>query len=646
MEGEGEFEFNEEELVDFEGSDYSIEFDEEFGDEDVGAPLTSTKVENILYEQTEHIKQPERRTGYPFSGDQISTAVCSTTERSEIEAENATPNLLVIRHSCSQEGVESGEIEEDKDEKEDGAASQTASSFDATNLEDKGWQGRDRKHLRADLEDGELEDAAMPEPFDHEGEANTEACRISDKCIGQERKRRNFKFLSEWQRDEKEKESMEAQSTATLSMQNHLRGSSFGGKRLMGTVNVFSTKTYSCWPAGTRGSNMHVFGHPHGNLGPGVMAPTRPLMPRGLHGPVNQFGVPLGMLTPIQFQEALMQEQMMMSNHALHLGVNGRPSFNMDVPPYPFVGMDYFGARPRGMMHIQPHGPGMVPPINYLGSFENTSRIQRPIFGVGRNLGRGSYANMGGRGGSFARNGFGRPASWPSNPFDMPSAGRGRGRGQIDPLSLRHEQSLNAQRIQVRVEDMAGLGHEVLITDVNNADKMQQDARKTLNPIESDNNVNSKNSNTNNAQQQSNSENIDKSGPHSASNGTVKNRSISNITKSSIEDDGKTTVSSMLPAFTSNSREAGPGATNMIKLGTPVQRSRVLSVGGLPEGTPLSVVIEAFEKQGKIMQDVKKEEKEDLFTITFSTLLEAVSAKRLLHRSVVGGKQITVDYSV
>lgn len=28
--------------------------------------------------------------------------------------------------------------------------------------------------------------------------------------------------------------------------------------------------------------------------------------------------------------------------------------------------------------------------------------------------------------------------------------------------------------------------------------------------------------------------------------------------------------------------------------------SRVLTVGGLPEGTPLSIVIEAFEKQGKI----------------------------------------------
>lgn len=163
MEGEGEFEFNEEELVDFEGSDYSIELDEEFGDEEVGASLTSTNVETILFEQTEYVKQPER-TVCPFSGGQISTAMCSTTERSEMEAENAAPKLLVIRHSCSQEGVESGEIEEDKDEKEDGAASQTASSVDTRNLEDKGWHDKDRKHLRADLEDGELEDAAMVIP--------------------------------------------------------------------------------------------------------------------------------------------------------------------------------------------------------------------------------------------------------------------------------------------------------------------------------------------------------------------------------------------------------------------------------------------------------------------------------------------------
>ena len=113
MEGEGEFEVNEEELVDFEGSDYSIELDEEFGDEEVGAPLTSTKVENILFEQVEYVKQPER-TVCPFSGGQISTAMCSTTERSEIEAENAAPKFLVIRHSCSQEGVESGKFRRTK----------------------------------------------------------------------------------------------------------------------------------------------------------------------------------------------------------------------------------------------------------------------------------------------------------------------------------------------------------------------------------------------------------------------------------------------------------------------------------------------------------------------------------------------------
>ncbi|KAH9307039.1 hypothetical protein KI387_011443, partial [Taxus chinensis] len=470
-------------------------------------------------------------------------------------------------------------------------------------LEDKGWQGRDRKHLRADLEDGELEDAATPEAFGYEGEGNMEVCRKSDKYIRQERKRRNFMCLAEWQKDEKGKESMEAQSSAIGAMQYHSRG-----RRSDHSGN------FPRFKPGTRGSNMHIFGHPHSNLSPGLMAPTRPLMPRGMRGPVNQFGVPLGMPTPIQFQEALMQEQMMMSNHALHMGVNGHPSFNADVPPYPLFGMDYFGARPRGMMHLQPNGPGMVPPINCFGAFENTNRVQRPIFGVGRSVGRGSCANIGGRRGSFARNGFGRPAAWSSTPFDMPALGRGRGRSQLESLSRGHEQSINTQRVQFSVEE--GLRYEVPIIDVNNADKMKQDGRKTWNPMESENIASSKN--TNATQQESDSGNIERNGPSSASLSVVKTYSISNMTNSSIEDDGKTTVSNMLQA-----------STNMIKLGVPVQRSRALSVGGLPESTPLSVVIEAFEKQGKIM-DVKKE-KEDVFIITFSTLLEAVSAKRLLH---------------
>uniref|UniRef100_A0A7I4AB54 RRM domain-containing protein n=1 Tax=Physcomitrium patens TaxID=3218 RepID=A0A7I4AB54_PHYPA len=91
----------------------------------------------------------------------------------------------------------------------------------------------------------------------------------------------------------------------------------------------------------------------------------------------------------------------------------------------------------------------------------------------------------------------------------------------------------------------------------------------------------------------------------------------------------------------------GMGATgnNLIRLGGPVTKSRVLSVSGFPENTSMAVVVEAFEKQGKIL-DFKKDEKGNAFRITFSSVDEAVSAKRSLHRTLLNGRQITVDYTV
>lgn len=218
-----------------------------------------------------------------------------------------------------------------------------------------------------------------------------------------------------------------------------------------------------------------------------------------------------------------------------------------------------------------------------------------------------------GRGGSFPRNGFGRPTTWPSSPIDMQAIGRGRGRGhQQEPDKVK-----NSEVGRFRVELMVGVGQKIPV-DVNKAEKIGQGKRMKWNPMETKNTAGGKN--TSDAQQRSDPQ------------------------KTSGEDYAKSVVLRTLQA-TNNSREAEPNTVNMIQLGGPVQRSRVLTVGGLPEGTPLSIVIEAFEKQGKI-EDVKKRQRGDAFTITFSTLHEAVSAKRLLHRSVLCGKQITVDYFI
>lgn len=597
---EGELEFREEELVDFEGSDYSIEYDDEFGyEEEMGGPLSSTISEDILLEQTEHCEQPRRKNAF-LTGDHINSTVGHTIEGLEFEVGDAQPNHL----DHTQDAAESGDIEEGKYEKDDFTVSRISSSFDTNILDYKGSQVGAKKHLRADLEDGELDDAAMPEAFNYEALGNMDVSRASEECIGKERKKRNFEDASECQTVVKGKESKETWLTIRTARQNRPRG----------RQSDYSANFAKGKPAGCRGPDMHMFGLAHANLAPCLMGPTRPLMPRGLGGPLHHFGGPLGMSASIQFQDALLQEQIMMSNHPIQLGMHGprHPPFNMNVPPpHLFADVDYFGHGPRGMMHIQPRGPNMVPPVNCVGALDNTGRGQMSMYGAGRSLLRGSCSNIGGRGGSFPRNGFGRPATWPSSPIDIQAIGRGRGQGHQVEL----DEVKNTQVGQFRLELMVGVGQKIPV-DVNKADKIVQGKRMKWIPMKTKNSTSGEN--------------------------TSDARQLSDGQKTSVEDCRNSVVSSM-PQATNKSQEPGPSTANMIQLGGPVQRSRVLTVGGLPEGTPLSIVIEAFEKQGKI-EDVKKRESGDAFTITFSTLHEAVSAKRLLHRSILRGKQITVDY--
>lgn len=597
---EGELEFREEELVDFEGSDYSIEYNDEFGyEEEVGGPLSSTKSEDILQEQTEHCEQPRRKIA-SLTGDHINSTVGRTTEGLEFEVGDSQPKHL----DHIQDAAESGEIEEGKYDKDDFTVSRISSSFDTNILDYKGSQVGAKKHLRADLEDGELDDAAMPEGFNHEALGNMEVSRASEECIGKERKKRNFEHDSECQTVVKGKESKETLLTIRTARQNRPRG----------RQSDYSANFAKGKPAGCRGPDMHMFGFPHANLAPCLMGPTRPLMPRGLGGPLHHFGGPLGMSASIQFQDALLQEQIMMSNHPMQLGMPGprHPPFNINVPPaHLFADVDYFGPGPRGMMHIQPRGPNMVPPVNCVGALDNTGWGQMSMSGAGRSLLQGPCSNIGGRGGSFPRNGFGRAATWPSSPIDIQAIGRGRGRGFQAEL----DEVKNSQVGQFRLELMVGVGQKIPV-DVNKADKIVQGKRVKWIPMKTRNTTSGEN--------------------------TSDARQLSDCQKTSGEDCGNSVVSSMSQA-TNKSQEAGPSTANMVQLGGPVQRSRVLTVGGLPEGTPLSIVIEAFENQGKI-EDVKKRERGDAFTITFSTLHEAVSAKRLLHRSILRGKQITVDY--
>jgi hypothetical protein len=47
-----------------------------------------------------------------------------------------------------------------------------------------------------------------------------------------------------------------------------------------------------------------------------------------------------------------------------------------------------------------------------------------------------------------------------------------------------------------------------------------------------------------------------------------------------------------------------------------------------------------------VLKDFKKEERGDAFAITFASVQEATSAKRSLHRTILAGQQITVEYAM
>lgn len=120
---EEEYEVKDEELVDFEGSDYGFESEEEV---------------SVVENTTGSHKR--------FENERPAAEV-------EPEEEIGKPLEVVARAVEKKEGVESGEIEEEKDEKE-GVVVQPPQKNVVV-------ESRQRKQKKADLEDGELDDAAM-----------------------------------------------------------------------------------------------------------------------------------------------------------------------------------------------------------------------------------------------------------------------------------------------------------------------------------------------------------------------------------------------------------------------------------------------------------------------------------------------------
>lgn len=149
-EGEtAEFEVKDEELVDFEGSDYGFGSDEELEIEEIRKQSTDAGL-------------PSTPASSGRFGQDLASADYSpmATDTSAFDAASEG------QQASLKEGAESGEIQEEKEEKEDGAVMQPAmariaSGEGASNGGKRVAESRFKKHRKADLEDGELDDAAV-----------------------------------------------------------------------------------------------------------------------------------------------------------------------------------------------------------------------------------------------------------------------------------------------------------------------------------------------------------------------------------------------------------------------------------------------------------------------------------------------------
>ncbi|CAI5497195.1 unnamed protein product, partial [Closterium sp. Naga37s-1] len=68
----------------------------------------------------------------------------------------------------------------------------------------------------------------------------------------------------------------------------------------------------------------------------------------------------------------------------------------------------------------------------------------------------------------------------------------------------------------------------------------------------------------------------------------------------------------------------------------------VLRVGGLPATTPVQTIITAFSKVSRVGHVGLSS---GTFLLTFDSVRTATVAKRMMHRSLLAGHQITVEFS-
>ncbi|BBN04887.1 hypothetical protein MPTK1_3g08560 [Marchantia polymorpha subsp. ruderalis] len=664
----GEYEVKDEELVDFEGSDYGFGSDEELEIDDEVVQPHLVGVEGNAVLTSEEGKQTE-------TGQQVNGGGPLHPGEHDVMFLNETENER-------REGAESGEIEEEKDEKDDGVVVQPLSSFVVAN-NNHSYEGRvgetRRKHRKADLEDGELDDAAMPEGSDNEAEGNADDDDENENDR-RERKRRKDRFaperLSE-NSDRKERESF----TSIAGRQHRSRGST---ERPLERSGGFS----KAGNAGVR-SVMQVGGFGRAaNMAPGIMGPGRPLVPldpatlplrpmgRGFMGPLA--GIQMANRTNMHLQEVMaVQEHMLRSHHYMqqlaHANAAGRGRHPLAGPVAgpgmrPMPGMEFGGQFPQGMMHLQAC-PDLTAQMNFVGPVDAFSRNTRAAYG-GRGPG-GMFGQVAGRMGSSQRNGMGRQNSWGSSTVQngelLAVGGRGQGRGQVagpiwsDPHVM--AQAAAAQGVQAQG---IGVGETVNMVQARGADVMTMGPAKARQSSQTIGHLSESQRVLKRAEPVGKLEpdgtwRVD--GECGSRNGAPqkKEKDLKNVMSSTSgagnkrerelgrEKESSTNLSNasknVLTPQGHGLSNGSASASNLIQLGGPVQKSRVLTVSGLPDNTSMSVVVDAFEKQGKVT-DFRKEDRGDAFTITFASVSEAISAQRHLHRSHLAGRQITVEYAV
>lgn len=494
--------------------------------------------------------------------------------------------------------------------------------------------------------------------------------KVKVEIIGQKRKRRKDRFVMERQTENFQgndaKELEEISCSAARQQHNRVRIM----EHLAGLAR-----------SGGRGVNMRMMGFGQAS---GIMGPAGLLMPFGVRSLGRGFG-PLGGVMShgrpnVHFQEVLAQERLLRAR-AMQLArgsIAGAVRSPMTGPLgisalRPFLGFDFAGPGSPNLMPFQQQPTDFVSHGGFMGPLDNFVRVREPIVPAGRTHGSNKG---GGTTESSSGSGLGRQCGWPAVPMSAETQHLGRGRAHGRGLSSSSWEEARAMGPVLGSQGSAvghinsgrvfdgGAGTQVMARNIQNTSSnnvsrfgqsglcaSQADRITGLNEFDAICQIAKERISTNDMHDGGILTESAVGASHDFRRDNNSRKSEAN--NSVLEDrpaDASTaaeSASTLQANSTASVKVSSPSSTvgsTVIQLLQPKRKSRILVVGGLPENTPMSTIVEAFEKLGKVV-DFKNGQKGGAFTVSYSTETEAVTAKRFLHRSFLAGRQITVDYA-